>query len=147
MTGNAEIDGSAYLPPAPMRQTFTSDDVVRRVLIVEDQQAIAELLSDVLSDAGFQTSRAYSAVTAAETARALAPDVILLDVMMPERTGWEVLEELRAHESTRGTPVVIVSAVYDRFGLHSMPAGGPIRFAAKPFDIVDLVETVTQLTS
>ena len=43
--------------------------------------------------------------------------------------------------------MIIVSAVYDRAGLHALPAGGPIRFAAKPFDIADLVATVTELTS
>lgn len=147
MMHHVDIDGSYIIPPAATPDSATFAASARRVLIVEDQQAIAELLLDVLSDAGFTTSRADSAVTAAETARVLAPDVILLDVMMPDRNGWEVLEELRAHESTQATPVVIVSAVYDRLGLHSMPAGGPIRFAAKPFDIVDLVETVTELTS
>jgi DNA-binding response OmpR family regulator len=116
-------------------------------MIVEDQQAIAELLQDVLGDAGFETTWASSAITAAESAREIVPDVILLDVMMPDRNGWDVLEELRSHDSTRDIPVIIISAVYDRTGLHSMPAGGPIRFAAKPFDIADLVTTVTDLTS
>jgi DNA-binding response OmpR family regulator len=117
------------------------------VVIVEDQQAIAELLCDVLREAGFVPTWAPSAQEAAAVAREVGADVVLLDVMMPERSGWSVLEELRADPRTHQTPVVIISAVYDRPGLHPLPAGGPIRFAAKPFDIGDLLETVTSLTA
>ncbi len=115
------------------------------VVIVEDQQAIAELLCDVLTDAGYAATWAPSARDAAAVAKDLSADVVLLDVMMPERNGWTVLEELRADPATHETPVVIISAVYDRPGLHALPAGGPIRFAAKPFDIADLMETVATL--
>jgi DNA-binding response OmpR family regulator len=117
------------------------------VVIIEDQQAIAELLCDVLAEAGFAPTWAPSAQDAATLARNLDADVVLLDVMMPERSGWSVLEELRANPATHETPVVIISAVYDRPGLHPLPPGGPIRFAAKPFDIADLVETVASLTA
>lgn len=117
------------------------------ILVVEDQQAIAELLIDVLKDAGFETFHSPTAVEAAALARETRPSVILLDVMMPDRSGWDVLDELRADATTRDTPVVITSAVYDRPGLHALPAGGTVRFAGKPFDIADLVETVEELTS
>ena len=58
--------------------------------------------------------------------------------MMPDRNGWDVLEELRSDSVTRDIPVVITSAVYDRPGLHALPSGGAVRFAGKPFDIADL---------
>ncbi len=133
------------LPPGMERAKQESR--LPTVLIVEDQQAIAELLLDVLTDSGFDAQRAPSAVDAAALARKIKADVVLLDVMMPDRNGWDVLKDLRSEESTVDTPVIIVSAVYDRAGLHALPAGGPIRFAAKPFDIADLVATVTELTS
>jgi CheY-like chemotaxis protein len=115
------------------------------IVVVEDQQAIAELLCEVLVEAGYDSHCAPTAVGAAEFIREIGADLVLLDVMMPDLSGWAVLDELRAHPVTRETPVVITSAVYDRPGLHSLPPGGPIRFAAKPFDIVTLVETVNEL--
>jgi CheY-like chemotaxis protein len=134
--------------PMPMDMPARSDvKPSTSVMVVEDQQAIAELLLEVLSDAGFEATCAPSALVAAEFARETRPDVILLDVMMPDRNGWDVLEELRGDVATRDIPVVITSAVYDRPGLHALPVGGPIRFAAKPFDIADLVDTVEDLTS
>jgi len=115
------------------------------IVVVEDQQAIAELLCEVLVEAGYDSHCAPTAVGAAEFIREIGADLVLLDVMMPDLSGWAVLDELRADPVTRDTPVVITSAVYDRPGLHPLPPGGPIRFAAKPFDIVTLVETVNEL--
>ncbi|CAA9545913.1 MAG: hypothetical protein AVDCRST_MAG73-2406 [uncultured Thermomicrobiales bacterium] len=126
------------MPPAqPHRPT---------VAIVEDQQAITELLTEVLQDAGFAPVAAPAIPEAAALVREVGAVVILLDVMMPEMSGWQVLDELRAHPETRDTPVVITSAVYDRPGLHPLPPGGPVRFAAKPFDVAGLVRTVAELS-
>jgi CheY-like chemotaxis protein len=116
------------------------------IVIVEDQQAIAELLQEVLSAAGHRPTCAPSARDAAEFARSVEADLVVLDVMMPDRNGWDVLEDLRADPATRDIPVVITSAVYGRSGLHPLPPGGPVHFAAKPFDIADLIDTVDQLT-
>ncbi|MFL5759029.1 MAG: two-component system response regulator [Thermomicrobiales bacterium] len=132
MAGSAPEDEAIMATPAT-------------VVIVEDQQAIAELLCEVLVDAGYVSHCAPTAIGAAEFIREVGADLVLLDVMMPDISGWAVLDELRANPLTRETPVVITSAVYDRPGLHSLPPGGPIRFAAKPFDIVTLVETVNEL--
>lgn len=118
---------------------------IARILIVEDQGAIVEVLSEALEDAGFTAVRAPSASAAASFAAETAPAVILLDVMMPELSGWSVLEQLRANPATSEIPVVITSAVYDRPGLHSLPAGGIVRFVSKPFDIAALVATVAEL--
>ena len=115
------------------------------VAIVEDQQAIAELLHEVLSDAGFRPVLSGVGAGAAAEVRAITPAVILLDVMPPERSGWDILEELRADPVTRYVPVIVTSAGYDRPGLHPLPAGGPIRFATKPFDLAVLIATVAGL--
>jgi twitching motility two-component system response regulator PilH len=115
------------------------------IAIVEDQQAIAELLVEVLREAGYTPLWSPSITEAAAFVREHAAAVVLLDVMMPELSGWEILEQLRADPATQETPVIIISAVYDRHGLHATPAGGPVRFAAKPFDIASLIETIRSL--
>ena len=145
-----QFSDNGSLGAAPFGLPGEMDSAAREggsVMVIEDQQAIAELLVDVLKDAGYVTFQSPSASEAAAFAREKRPDVILLDVMMPDRNGWDVLEELRAHPTTRDIPVVITSAVYDRPGLHALPTGGAVRFAAKPFDIADLVQTVEELTS
>ena len=63
---------------------------------------------------------------------------------MPRKNGWDVLDELRADPATRDLPVVLTSAVYDRIGRRPLPFGGPIRFAAKPFEITELIATIEE---
>ena len=112
------------------------------VAIIEDQAAIAELLRDVLDDAGYEPVIIASPLTAVEEIKWSNADIVLLDIMMPRRNGWEVLDDLRADADTRDLPVVLTSAVYDRIGRRPLPFGGEIRFAPKPFDFTDLIETI-----
>jgi CheY-like chemotaxis protein len=128
----------------PGAKTGTSETVSEQmvVAIVEDQAAIAELLHDMLEDAGYAPVIIRSPETAAWEIRAAGADLVLLDIMMPRKNGWEVLDELRADELTRDIPVVLTSAVYDRIGRRPLPFGGPIRFASKPFDVSELIESI-----
>jgi DNA-binding response OmpR family regulator len=112
------------------------------VAIVEDQAAIAELLYDVLEDAGYAPVITSSPVNAAAEIAEFEADIVLLDIMMPRKDGWEVLDELRAEPATRDVPVILTSAVYDRIGRRPLPFGGPIRFASKPFDVTELIGTI-----
>jgi DNA-binding response OmpR family regulator len=129
------------LPEAkPGRQETGPGPMV--VAIVEDQAAIAELLRDMLEDAGYAPIIIRSPDTAAWEIRAAGADIVLLDIMMPRKNGWEVLDELRAEGATQDIPVVLTSAVYDRIGRRPLPFGGPIRFASKPFDITELIDTI-----
>ncbi len=114
------------------------------VAIVEDQQAIAEMLVELLGMHHFHAELIAFPVVPANIVETGA-SVLLLDVMLPERSGWEVLETLRQDATTRDLPVIVTSAVYDRPGLHALPGGGPIRFAPKPFDINQLVALIHKM--
>ena len=122
---------AAFTQPSPMT-----------VAIVEDQAAIAELLHDVLEDAGYAPVIISSSMTAVAEIAESGAQIVLLDIMMPRKNGWEVLDELRAEPATRDLPVVLTSAVYDRIGRRPLPFGGPIRFASKPFDVTELIDTI-----
>lgn len=116
------------------------------VAIVEDQQAISELLTAVLHEAGYAALQIQSLPDVVEEVQAAGTNAIILDVMMPALNGWDVLELLRADDATRDLPVIVTSAAYERPGLHALPRGGPVRFHPKPFDIANLVDLVRELT-
>ena len=115
------------------------------IAIVEDQAAIAELLHDVLDDAGYLPVVITSPEIAQVEIKKTRADIVLLDIMMPRRNGWEVLDDLRGDPDTRDLPVVLTSAVYDRIGRRPLPIGGPIRFASKPFEVGELIDTIESL--
>jgi PAS domain S-box-containing protein len=83
------------------------------VLVVEDEPAGRELLASYLDGLGVRTEFAESSAEAATRARALRPDAITLDLRMPGRSGWRVLEELRSFSETSAIPVLVIS-VLDR---------------------------------
>ncbi len=131
--------------PMPLIAERAIETTPAVIAIVEDQAAIAELLHDVLDDAGYLPVVVSEPEATVDTIKQTGAEIVLLDIMMPRRNGWEVLEDLRADSATREMPVVLTSAVYDRIGRRPLPIGGPIRFAAKPFDMGDLLGTIESL--
>jgi len=83
------------------------------VLIVEDEPAARELIAGYLNPLGIRTEFAVSSSGAAAFARELRPDAITLDLLMPARSGWRVLSELRSAPETSATPVFVMS-ILDR---------------------------------
>jgi len=81
-----------------------------RVLVVDDEPANRTLLTRALEPAGFTVVPASGGREAIELAKSMKPDLVLLDLMMPEVTGFDVVEALRADEATRDTPIMIVTA-------------------------------------
>jgi DNA-binding response OmpR family regulator len=82
-----------------------------RVLIVDDEIDVLELIDFMLSGEGFEVMRAAGGVEALRIARCESPDVIVLDMMLPDLDGGSVCEILRAQPSTRDVPVVVLSAL------------------------------------
>ena len=79
------------------------------VLLAEDDKFLSTAMGDKLVREGFTVIRTMSGVEAVEQAKAEHPDLILLDIIMPQKTGFEVLSELRLDETTRNIPVIILS--------------------------------------
>ena len=79
------------------------------VLLAEDDKFLSTAMGDKLVREGFTVIRTMSGVEAVEQAKADHPDLILLDIIMPQKTGFEVLSELRLDETTRNIPVIILS--------------------------------------
>ena len=81
-----------------------------KVLIVDDDPKSVEVLAAYLAEPGYQTLRAHGGREGIELARRHAPDLILLDLMMPEVSGFDVVDALRADRTTEGIPVIVVTA-------------------------------------
>ncbi len=119
-----------------------------QILIVDDNPIGRTLLEDLLYDEGYALAFAEDGVQALHAAQELKPDLILLDVMMPELDGFEVCRRLRADPVLSEVPVMMVTALDDRTSrLQGLEAGAD-DFITKPFDRLELgarIRTVMRL--
>ena len=118
------------------------------ILIVDDEPKGRELLDSLLAPQGYQLCFATNGTEALSKASELLPDLVLLDVMMPDQDGFEVCRHLRADPSLAEVPVIMVTALDDQESRLRGFAAGADDFLNKPFDCAELrarVRTITQL--
>ena len=113
-----------------------------RVLVVEDNVKNMKLFRDVLEAAGFHTLAATTGGEAVEVAAEQAPDLVLMDIQLPDFDGVEALGRLRANERTAGTRVVALTAQAMEGDRERFLAAGFDGYLSKPVDIPDFVATV-----
>lgn len=87
------------------------DKIDKKILIIEDEEAMLKALDDTLTNAGFSTIKATGGGEGLNSAFALHPDVILLDILMPKINGMEVLKKLREDAWGKTVPVIILTNV------------------------------------
>lgn len=112
----------------------------RRIVLVEDDAWIRTFLRDVLNDEGFEVREAADGRTGLRMCREDPPDLVLLDLAMPEVAGREVLEELRRNRRTRQVPVIVMSA-YTRV-LSREEADAVAGVLQKPLVVEELLEQI-----
>jgi CheY-like chemotaxis protein len=114
------------------------------VYVVEDQQDLRESICEELERSGYSTVGAPQGDRALTLLRKKAahPSLILLDLMMPEKDGWEVVAELKADQALRDVPIVLMSAMSHTAG--SLRAQGVEASLAKPFTMEELLFVVTR---
>jgi putative two-component system response regulator len=108
------------------------------VLIVDDEYIGRETLQSVLEGEGYELEMAENGFQAIEKAKQLLPDVILLDVMMPGMTGFEVCQRIRSDPQIAEIPIIILTALDDRESLLNALKAGADDFISKPFDRYEL---------
>jgi PAS domain S-box-containing protein len=121
-------------------------DISKRVLIVEDNIQIALLLQDVLEDNGYAVLVAHNGTEGMALARAQAPDLILMDLQLPDLHGVEITRQLKADPATQAIPVVALTALAMPDEREGALAAGLDEYLAKPVDITVLLETVQRWT-
>src|SRR6476661_6311419 len=114
-----------------------------RVLVVEDEQPLRELVVVTLGEA--YDCEAAAGDTALERLRAQAPDLVVLDAMIPGRSGLDVLREMRAHPKLKKVPVVVLSAWQQPQDIDAALDAGADRFLGKPFRVEELSELAESL--
>jgi CheY-like chemotaxis protein len=112
----------------------------RTALVVDDDAFVVSALAEVLSEDGYDVHTASNGFSAVRFAQAYRPSVVLLDLALPERSGIEVLAELRGFPATRDIAIVIVTANPRQLTAADLDAIDGV--VAKPFDIAELVQTV-----
>jgi len=114
----------------------------KKILLVEDDKELLELLSFNLKKAGFAIGTATDGVEAIKKAHSLAPDLILLDLMLPELDGFAVCETLRRAPDTKPIPIIILTALSSQLARFAGLDSGANDFITKPFNIKDLISHI-----
>lgn len=115
------------------------------VLIAEDEPGILESLDFILKRAGWSISSVTDGEAVADAVRALSPRMLILDVMLPKRSGFEVLKQMKSSTNTSTLPILILTAKgqqQDRRVAEELGADG---FVTKPYANAEVVEAVRQL--
>jgi len=117
------------------------------LLIVDDEPNILLSLEFLMKREGYQVHLARDGVEALEAIAALRPDLVLLDVMMPRKTGFEVCQEVRADEALKATRILMLTAKGRDTDVAKGLALGADAYMTKPFSTKELVEKVRQILS
>lgn len=122
--------------------SYKIDISTARVLVIDDEPEITEIVETFLSDAGYKVSVENDSYKAVDKAREINPDVILLDIMMPGVSGYDICQELKNIPEFATTPVIFLTGKdrNDDQG-RSFKAGGDM-FIKKPFSCERLLEIV-----
>lgn len=112
------------------------------ILVVDDNEDNAHIIRDYLEAKGYPITVAYNGDEAITLFQQTKPSIVLLDVMMPGRDGWQVCRELKAGASGRNIRVVMVTALQDWADKRQALETGADDFVEKPFELTKLAEVV-----
>ncbi len=118
-----------------------------RILIVEDEDNIALALSHVLRREGWQVAQVNDGDAALAAIRAQHPDLVLLDVMLPGMSGYEICQAVRLEEDLADIRILMMTARGNAMERRKGLALGANGFIAKPFDLADLLKQARALIS
>ncbi|MDG0990415.1 MAG: response regulator [Yoonia sp.] len=119
--------------------------MAKRVLLIEDEPNIIEAISFILSRDGWTVHTHADGETAMTKVRATPPDLIILDVMLPGRSGFDILRDLRADPETQATPVMMLTARGQAKDRELATRLGASQFMTKPFSNAKVRDTVRAL--
>ena len=118
----------------------------KTILCIEDESEMIDLIRLILGRKGFDVKGATGGIEGIKLVREIKPDLVLLDLMMPDMDGWEVYQQMKAEPTTRDIPVIVVTAKAQNIdkvlGLHIAKVDD---YIAKPFSPQELMESVEKV--
>jgi CheY-like chemotaxis protein len=117
----------------------------KTVIVVEDEPDAAELFAEMMRVSGFRVLKTYSSTPAISLIAKELPDVVILDIMMPDISGLEVLRFMRRESQLKDTPVIVVSARSMPSDIQEGLEAGATIYLTKPVGYLDLKQAVDQV--
>jgi two-component system, OmpR family, response regulator VicR len=125
-------------------------ELTKNVVYIEDDPEIIDLVTLILARKGFQVKGAHGGRPGLNMVEQEKPDLILLDLMMPDMDGWDVYQQLKSHENTKHIPVIVITAkaqAIDRvLGLHIAKVDDYICKPFRPQELIESIEKVLNIT-
>lgn len=116
------------------------------IVYIEDEQEMIDLVRLILNRKGFEVKGATGGQQGLDVIRADAPDLVLLDLMMPDMDGWEVYQQMKASDETRDIPVIVITAKAQNIdkvlGIHIAKVEDYISKPFSPQQLIDSIEKV-----
>ena len=125
----------------------TSHTAPKRVLVVEDNELNLKLLKDLLEYQGYRVITTRLGEPALGLARQYKPDLILMDIQLPDISGMEATQRLKSDEETRDIPIIAVTAFAMSGDEAKILASGCDGYIAKPFNVADFLRIVAHWTT
>lgn len=114
----------------------------KKILAVDDESDLLLILKTALSSEGYEVLTAMNGPDALALAQQQLPDLIILDIMMPQMSGFEVLHELRENGATESIPVIMLTGLSEREKIREALDSGINYYIVKPFEFHDLVSKI-----
>jgi diguanylate cyclase (GGDEF)-like protein len=128
-------------------QDSSSSPIKADILLVDDNPDNLRLLSDMLTENGYKTRKVLNGKLALNAVQAVIPDLILLDILMPELDGYEVCKKLKSNPQTQDIPILFISALYDTLDKVKAFQLGGADYITKPFKVEEVLARIeNQLT-
>ena len=143
MNRGVESAPSVYWPLAD--EEVGDKGMKKKILVIDDEPSMHRLLKLILEDEGFSVVEPEESSEAAASIAVGKPDAIILDIMMPEVSGFEVLRMLKDDEGTRDIPVIILSVRSFEEDIQKAMSLGAERYMTKPFQPTELLELIKEV--
>ena len=128
-----------------MSKTNTSQTKPSKILIADDNEQNRELLEAYLLDGDYEIEMSVDGPSTLEKVKSFEPDIVLLDIMMPKLSGYEVCQRLKADAATHDIPILMVTALNEMGDIEKAVAAGCDDFLTKPVNRLELTTRVRSL--